>query len=102
MENMIKRIVEADAEARATDEKNKQEKEELSKKIDEQAKQIYDSYMAQAEETVKKTSVYEEKKAASDWEAIQKKHKSVLIKLKSDFEANCDVWSDEIVSRTIQ
>lgn len=102
MEDMIKKIVEADAEARANDEKNQQEKAELNEKIEAQAKQIYDSYMAKAEQTVRKNNAYEEKNAASQWAEIEKKSNSVLIKLRSDFEANCDVWSDEIVKRTIQ
>ena len=48
MENMIKKIVDADNEAKAMEENALKEKEELSKKIDEETKKIYDSYMNDA------------------------------------------------------
>ena len=46
MKDMIKQIVEADAEAKAFDEENQKNKEALAKEIDAQAKVIYDSYMS--------------------------------------------------------
>ena len=63
MENMIKKIVDADNEAKAMEENALKEKEELSKKIDEETKKIYDSYMNDALETVKRNDSLEEKKA---------------------------------------
>jgi gas vesicle protein len=94
---MIKQIVEADAEAKAFDEENQKNKEALAKEIDAQAKVIYDSYMSKADETIERQSAY----IRHQWQDTRQKHKSVLIKLKSDFEANADKWSDEIAKRTI-
>ena len=54
MKDMIKQIVEADAEAKAFDEENQKSKEALAKEIDAQAKVIYDSYMSKADETIER------------------------------------------------
>ena len=83
MENMIKKIVDADNEAKAMEKDTLEEKEELSKTIEAETKKIYDDFMAKAEEE------------------IQSKHNSVHIKLDSDFRLNCDKWVDEIVKRTV-
>ena len=94
MKDMIKQIVEADAEAKAFDEENQKNKEALAKEIDAQAKVIYDSYMSKADETIERQSAYIDKDIRHQWQDTRQKHKSVLIKLKSDFEANADKWSD--------
>lgn len=101
MENMIKKIVDADNEAKAMEESTLEEKEELSKSIEAEAKKIYSDYLAKAESIVKRNDEREAQKAEQQWEEIQKKHKSVSIKLDSDFKLNCDKWVDEIVKRTV-
>lgn len=101
MENMIKKIVDADNEAKALEQAALQEKEELQKQIDDEAKKIYEKYMSDAEETVKRNNTNEENKARQKLNEIKKKQSSVNIKLQSDFEQNCDKWVDEIVSRTL-
>lgn len=101
MENMIKKIVDADNEAKAMEKDTLEEKEELSKTIEAETKKIYDDFMAKAEEVVKRNDIQEAKKAEQQWEEIQSKHNSVHIKLDSDFKLNCDKWVDEIVKRTV-
>ena len=54
MENMIKKIVDADNEAKAMEKDTLEEKEELSKTIEAETKKIYDDFMAKAEEVVKR------------------------------------------------
>lgn len=101
MENMIKKIVDADNEAKAMEKDTLEEKEELSKTIEAETKKIYDDFMAKAEEVVKRNDIQETKKAEQQWEEIQSKHNSVHIKLDSDFKLNCDKWVDGIVKRTV-
>lgn len=102
MENMIKKIVDADNEAKAMEERTLKEKEELAKKIDEETQKIYDKHMSEALETVKRNDTLEEKTADKRWEEIKNKQKSAHIKLQSDYERNCDKWVDAIVSRTLE
>lgn len=101
MENMIKKIVDADNEAKALEQSALQDKEMLQKRIEDEAKKIYDKYMSDAEETVKRNNANEESKARKQLDEIKKKQSSVSIKLQSDFDQNCDKWVDEIVSRTL-
>lgn len=101
MENMIKKIVDADNEAKALEQNALKEKEELEKQIEAEAKQIYDKYMSEAEETVRRNNVNEENKARQQLNEIKKKQNSVNIKLQADFDRNFDKWVDEIVSRAL-
>ncbi len=48
MENMIKKIVDADNEAKAMEKDTLEEKEELSKTIEAETKKIYDDFMAKS------------------------------------------------------
>ena len=59
MENMIKKIVDADNEAKAMEKDTLEEKEELSKTIEAETKKIYDDFMATAEEVVKRNDIQE-------------------------------------------
>ena len=101
MENMIKKIVDADNEARAMEENIKKEKGELSQKIDSEAQAIYDKYMSEALETIKRNDAAEEKNAAQQWEEVKGKQKSAHIKLQSDYKNNCALWVHEFVKRVI-
>ena len=101
MEDMLKKIVEADEAAKAVDEKNRAQRAALEKELEAKANEIYNSYMTKAYQEVEKNNLYEESKAEKLLEETQQRQKSASIKLKADFEANCERWSDEIVKRTI-
>lgn len=101
MQDMIRRIVEADNEAKALEEENIKATEKEKQRIEKEAESIYREYMDKAQEEIKKNDEhlrisYERK--LSDASA---KQESVLIKLKADYDRNCDKWVDEIVSRVI-
>lgn len=102
MENMIKRIVDADNEAKALESDALKEKDILQKQIDEEAQKIYDKYMSEAQKTVERNDAYEEKEAQMQAQLIENKQKSAHIKLQSDFKLNFDKWVDAIVSRTLE
>ena len=96
---MIKRIVEADAEARALEEANKKAADEERRRIDEEAAAIYQKYMDKAKEEISKSEAYLEKRTDRKLKDVSVKQESALIKLKADYEQNRDRWVDEIVSR---
>lgn len=101
MENMIKKIVDADNEAKAMEQDALQEKERLNKEIEAEAQQIYESYMSKADEAVKRKEAIITQKAEQQLQEVKQKQQSALIKLKSDYEQNCNKWVDSIVARTI-
>lgn len=101
MQDMIKRIVEADHEARALEENNQIAAEKEKAKIEAQAQAIHKKYMEEADEEIAKNEAYLEKLYERKLSEEEAKQESVMIKLKSDFENNRDRWVDEIVNRVI-
>ena len=101
LQDMIKRIVEADKQAKELEEANKKAAEKEKQKIDEEAEAIYRQYMEQAKAEIAKNDTYLEKRFSRKLTDISAKQESALIKLRSDYEQNRDRWVDEIVSRVV-
>ena len=101
MQDMIKRIVEADSQAKAFEEANEKKAELERQKIEQQAAAIYQKYMDQAQEEVAKNDAYLNVRMDRKLRDIAARQESALIKLRSDYEQNRDRWVDEIVSRVI-
>ena len=101
MENMLKKIIEADNKAKTMEEDILLQKENLSKEINAEADKIYASYIEKAEETVARNNLAEEKIANQKWAEISNKHKSIEIMLEADYNRNAEKWADMIVKRTI-
>lgn len=102
MQDMIKRIVEADNEAKALEESNQKAAEKERQRIEQQAEAIYKEYMDEAETEIAKDATYVDKLFDRKLADTAAKQESVLIKLRSDYEQNRDRWVDEIVSRVIE
>lgn len=99
MQDMIRKIVEADTEAKALEEANISRAEEERGKIEQEAEAIYQRYMSQAQEEIAKNEAYLDKRMERKLSDLAARQESTLIKLKADFEHNRDRWVDEIVSR---
>ena len=76
------------------------EKEELSRKIEDETKAIYQKYMNDAAEQIKRNDIQEKKRSKSNGRNPNKQ-KSAHIKLQSDFKQNCDNWVNTIYNRVI-
>ena len=101
MQNMIKKIVDADSQAQAMAEADQKAAEEEKRKIEEEAAAIYKRYMDKAMEEVEINDAYLEKRSERKIKEISAKQESALIKLRADYEQNRDKWVDEIVSRVV-
>ncbi len=101
MQNMIKKIVDADSQAQAMVEADQKAAEEEKRKIEEEAAAIYKRYMDKAMEEVEINDAYLEKRSERKIKEISAKQESALIKLRADYEQNRDKWVDEIVSRVV-
>lgn len=101
MQDMIRRIIEADNEAKALEEQNRKSADADRQKIEADAKKIYEKYMNEAMETVSRNDAHEEQKAQKQWEEISARQSSAKIKMRSDFEQNRDRWVDELVARVL-
>lgn len=101
MQDMIKRIVEADSQAKALEEENRKAVERERQRIDKEVAAIHQRYMEDAQKEIAKNDGYLEKRTDKKLADIAAKQESALIKLRSDYEQNRDRWVDEIVSRVI-
>lgn len=101
MQDMIKRIIEADNEAKALEKATEVSVEKEKVKIEEDAEAIYQKYMDDAQEEIKRDSEYLEKRTERSIAEANSKQESTLIKLRADFEHNRDRWADEIFNRVI-
>lgn len=101
MQDMVRRIVEADAEAKALEEANRKAAEKERQKIEEQAEAIYQQYMDDAEKEIERNDAYLEKRSEKKLADILARQESALIKLKSDYEQNRDHWVEEIYNRVV-
>lgn len=101
LQDMVRRIVEADAEAKALEEANRKSAEKERQKIEEQAEAIYQQYMDDAEKEIERNNAYLEKRSEKKLADILARQESALIKLKSDYEQNRDHWVEEIYNRVV-
>ena len=102
MQDMIRKIIEADNEAKALAEANQKAAEEEKLKIEKEAEAIYKQQMDNAKKKNTKNDDYLEKRYNRKWTNIQAKQASALIKLKADYEQDCDRWVDDIVRRVLE
>ena len=101
MQDMIKRIIEADSEAKALEQKNQKAAEREKERIEEEAAAIYQRYMDEAQSEIVRNDTYFEKRFDRKRAEAAAKQESALIKLRTDFEQNRDKWVDEIVGRVL-
>ena len=101
MQDMIKKIVEADTKAKKLDEINRKAAEKEKQRIEEEARAIYQKYMDEARLEIEKNDAYIEKRLNRRLRDAEAKQESVLIKLRADYEQNRDRWVGEIVDRVL-
>lgn len=101
MQDMIKKIIEADSKAKQLDETYRKAAEKEKQKIDDEAAAIYRKYMNDAKDEIARNDAYLDKRFERKLTEISAKQESLLIKLRADYEQNRDKWVDEIVSRVV-
>lgn len=101
MQDMLKKIIEMDEQARLVKEKAQQEKAATENEIALTKKKIYNDYIERAKDRVKKNLEVDKANAEKNWEKAQARHNLTMHSLNSMYEENCDKWVDEIVSRVI-
>jgi len=101
VQDMLKKIIEMDEQARLVKEKAQLEKAATEKEIIETKKKIYDDYIERAKERVKKNLEVDKANAQKEWELTKAKHHSAMVQLDAMYEQNCDKWVDKIVDSVI-
>ncbi len=101
MQDMLKKIIEMDEQARLVKEKAEKEKAATEQEIIEVKQQIYDDYINRAKARVEKNLEADKAEAEKSWEITQAQHKAALSQLELDDKENHDKWVQEIFDRVI-
>lgn len=101
MHNMIKKVVEMDEKARQLEAQTQKEKIKFKEDIETQRQKVYEDYVKQARERAKRNDALALSKANEALQQSKEKHQQAMADMKAHFEANKDIWVDELVNRVI-
>lgn len=101
MQDMLKKIIEMDEQARLVKEQAIKEKAATEQEIIETKKKIYEDYIDRAKDRVRKNLEVDRANAEKEWEKAQAKHQEILSNLDTMYSENHDLWVNQIVERVI-
>lgn len=99
MQDMLKRIIEMDEQARLVKEQAKKEKAATEQEIIETKKKIYDEYIERAKDRVRKNLEVDKANAEKEWEIKKAQHQVLSDNLDKMYSENHDLWVEQIVTR---
>ncbi|MBQ7966038.1 MAG: hypothetical protein IJ331_08155 [Ruminococcus sp.] len=99
MQDMLKRIIEMDEQARLVKEQAKKEKAATEQEIIETKKKIYDEYIERAKDRVRKNLEVDKANAEKEWEVKKAQHQVLSDNLDKMYSENHDLWVEQIVTR---
>ena len=99
MQDMLKRIIEMDEQARLVKEQAKKEKAATEQEIIETKKKNYDEYIERAKDRVRKNLEVDKANAEKEWEIKKAQHQVLSDNLDKMYSENHDLWVEQIVTR---
>ncbi|MBR2109248.1 MAG: hypothetical protein IJ932_04790 [Ruminococcus sp.] len=101
MQDVIKKLVDIDEQAKVFNEETNKEKEKLEVQIQEDAEKIYEKYMSDAKVEVETEKKKIDADGAAKFEQGEARRKEQAQVLKNKFDANADKWVEQIVESVI-
>lgn len=101
MQDMLKKIIEMDEQARLVKEQAIQEKAATENEIIETKKRIYNDYIDRAKVRVEKNLAIDKAHAEKEWAVTESKHNKIIAELENCDKENHDKWVDEIYNHII-
>lgn len=101
MQDVIKKLVDIDEQAKVFSEETNKEKEKLEISIQEETEKIYDKYMTDAKAEVETEKKKIDSEGAAKFEKDEARRKEQVQDLKRKFEENSDKWVEQIVESVI-
>lgn len=101
MQDMLKKIIEMDEQARLVKEQAQQEKAATEQEIIDTKKRIYNEYIERAKIRVEKNLEVDRTNAQKQWKKSQVKNEEIINELETSFSENSEKWADEIVKRVL-
>ena len=101
MQDVIKKLVDIDEQAKVYSEETNKEKEKLEADIQQETERIYEKYMADAKADVEAQKKTIEANSASKFEEGEARRKEQIKALRDKFDENSDKWVEQIVEEVI-
>ena len=101
MQDLLKKIIEMDEQARKVEQQAKSEKLKSEEEVEKLREQIYNDYIDRAKARVEKNISVEENRAQEYLKAYAERIDSAKKEMHSVYETNRDQWVDEIVKRSL-
>ena len=101
MEELIKKIIKVDKEARNRTRNSQQKLADCKIRIEERTKEIEQQYEQSVQEIIELTTEEEKEKIAALKADIDNKYAAANKSLDSAFALNKDKWVEELVKRTV-
>lgn len=101
VQEVIKKIIEMDEDARKLKEKAELDKINARKLVAEARENVHREYIERAKERAEKNAAMEQKAADEKWEQLCRKHDEISRNMEKRFSENCDEWTKTIVSNVL-
>lgn len=101
MQDVIKKLVEIDEQAKAFGEETKKQKEEYEIRIQEEAQKEYSKHMEDAEKEVERQKKIVESESEEKFKKNEAFRAEQIREIKRKFDENADKWVDEIVAEVL-
>lgn len=101
MQDLLKKIIEMDEQAREIEQKAKEEKLRSEEEVEILREQIYNDYIVRAKDRIEKNIAVDQKHADERYAAYQEQCDDIKKNMEQLYEKQKDAWVDEIVTRTL-
>lgn len=101
MNDLLKKLVDIDKKAQATDEEIRLKKENLDADIQQETEAIRTKYMDEAKKKVEAETESIKRNAEIQWTENVKNYEETRLKLEKEFNDNFDKWVNSIVADVI-
>lgn len=101
MQDLLKKIIEMDEEARKVEHQAKSEKIKSEEEVEQLREQIYNDYIARAKDRVEKNIAVEEARAQEYVKAYRERIDASKQDMQTLYAENKEKWVDEIVKRAL-
>lgn len=101
MQDLLKRIIEMDEQARKIEQQAKDEKLRSETEVEQLKEQIYNDYIVRAKDRIEKNIAVDRENAEKKYAASKEHNEAMKQEMNRLYTQNKDSWVDEIVKRSL-
>lgn len=101
MQDLLKKIIEMDEEARRIEQQAKLEKIRSEEEVEKLREQIYNDYISRARDRIEKNTAVQQERADAYLKEYEERAQAARQAMRGLYGENKDKWVDEIVRRSL-